>query len=150
MSNKRKCLMCETEYKYCPYCRDYDQQPRWKTTFDREECKNVYDILAGYYSGHYPKDIAKEKLLNVNINGIAFNETVKKQINEVMQVSAEELKDVHDAVDESDEVMDGIKNIQPVLKNDKVFEKAGEKKKQVQKMKPVSTVKPAVVKTADK
>ena len=150
MSNKRKCLMCETEYKYCPYCRDFDQQPRWKTTFDREECKNVYNILAGYYAGHYSKDVAKEKLLNVNINGIAFNETVKKQINEVMQVSAEELKDVHDAVDESDEVMDGIKNIQPVLKNDKVFEKADEKKKQVQKMKPVSTVKPAVVKTADK
>ena len=46
--------------------------------------------------------------------------------------------------------MDGIKNIEPVLKNDKVFEKADEKKKQAVKIKPVSTVKPVVNKTTNK
>lgn len=150
MSNKRKCLMCETEYKYCPYCRDYDQQPRWKTTFDKEECRNVYNILTGYYSGNYTKDVAREKLLNVNIDGIIFNNAVKKQIDEVLQVSTEELKTVHDEITDSDEVMDGIKNIEPVLKNDKVFEKADEKKKQAVKIKPVSTVKPVVNKATNK
>lgn len=46
--------------------------------------------------------------------------------------------------------MDGINNIQSVLKNDKVFEKANDRKKQVQKIKPVSAVKSAVNKTAIK
>ena len=67
-----------------------------------------------------------------------------------MQISDEELKKVYDEIDDSDEVMDGIKNIEPVLKNDKVFEKADEKKKQVVKIKPVSTVKPVVNKTTNK
>lgn len=67
-----------------------------------------------------------------------------------MQVSTEELKAVHDGIVDSDEVMDGIKNIEPVLKNDKVFEKADEKKKQVAKIKPVSIVKPVANKATNK
>lgn len=94
--------------------------------------------------------MAREKLLNVNIDGIVFNNAVKKQIDEVLQVSTEELKTVHDEITDSDDIMDGIKNIEPVLKNDKVFEKADEKKKQVVKIKPVSTVKPVVNKATNK
>lgn len=86
----------------------------------------------------------------LNIDGIVFNNAVKKQIDEVLQISDEELKTVHDEIDDSDEVMDGIKNIESVLKNDKVFEKSDEKKKQAVKIKPASTVKPVVNKATNK
>lgn len=150
MSNKRKCLMCETEYEYCPHCWEYERQPKWRTLFDRAECQDVYYVISDWLGKRLTQKEAREKLLVMNIKDIPFNTSVQDNLNKIMQVSTGELKEIHNAVEESDKVMGGIENIQPVLKNDKVFEKAGEKKKQVQKMKPVSTVKPAVVKTADK
>ena len=48
MSKKRKCLMCETEYEYCPYCWEYERQPRWRTLFDRAECQDVYYIISDW------------------------------------------------------------------------------------------------------
>ena len=137
MSKKRKCLMCETEYEYCPYCWEYERQPKWRTLFDRAECQDVYYIIS-------------EKLLAMNIKNIPFNSSVQGNIDKIMQISNEELKTVHDEIDDSDEVMDGIKNIEPVLKNDKVFEKSDEKKKQAVKIKPASTVKPVVNKATNK
>lgn len=150
MSNKRKCLMCETEYKYCPYCWEYERQPKWRTLFDRSECQDVYYIISDWLGKRLTQKEAREKLLAMNLKNIPFNSSVQGNIDKIMQISDEELKTVHDEIDDSDEVMDGIKNIEPVLKNDKVFEKADEKKKQTVKIKPVSTVKPVVNKTTNK
>ena len=143
--------MCETEYEYCPYCWEYERQPKWRTLFDKSECQDVYYIISDWLGGRLTQKEAREKLLAIkNLKNIPFNTSVQGNLDKIMQVSDDELKEVYKAVTESDEVMDGIKNIQPVLKNDKVFEKADEKKKQVQKMKPVSAVKPVVNKTSDK
>lgn len=144
MSYKRSCLMCGTEYEYCPYCRQFERQPKWRTLFDREECKNLHDVTSKYLVKDLSKEEAMKKLSSINLKDIKIKPQAQKVIDEIMQVSTEELKKVHDLVDESDEVMDVVKNIQPVLKKDNVFEKAEDKKKQVAKMKPVSTVKSVV------
>lgn len=150
MSKKRKCLMCETVYEYCPYCWEYERQPRWRTLFDRSECQDVYHIISDWLGKRITQKEAREKLLMMDIDNIPFNQSVQGNINKIMQTSDEELKAVHDEITDYDDVMDGIKNIEPVLKNDKVFDKADEKKKQVVKIKPVSTVKPVVDKTTNK
>ena len=150
MSKKRKCLMCETVYEYCPYCWEYERQPRWRTLFDRSECQDVYHIISDWLGKRITQKEAREKLLMMDIYNIPFNPSVQGNINKIMQTSDEELKAVHDEITDYDDVMDGIKNIEPVLKNDKVFDKADEKKKQMVKIKPVSTVKPVVDKTTNK
>lgn len=150
MSKKRKCLMCETVYEYCPYCWEYERQPRWRTLFDRSECQDVYHIISDWLGKRITQKEAREKLLMMDIDNIPFNPSVQGNINKIMQTSDEELKAVHDEITDYDDVMDGIKNIEPVLKNDKVFDKADEKKKQMVKIKPVSTVKPVVDKTTNK
>lgn len=144
MSYKRSCLMCGTEYEYCPYCRQFERQPKWRTLFDKEECKNLHDVTSKYLVKDLSKEEAMKKLTEIDLKDIKIKPQAQKVVDEIMQVSAEELKEVHDLTDESDEVMDGVKNIQPVLKEDNVFEKAEDKKKQVAKMKPVSTVKSVV------
>ena len=149
MSKKRKCLMCETVYEYCPYCWEYERQPRWRTLFDRSECQDVYHIISDWLGKRITQKEAREKLLIMDIDNIPFNPSVQGNINKIMQTSDEGLKTVHDKITDYDNVVDGIKNIEPVLKNDKVFDKADEKKKQV-KIKPVSTVKPVVDKTTNK
>lgn len=150
MSKKRKCLMCETVYEYCPYCWEYERQPRWRTLFDRSECQDVYHIISDWLGKRITQKEAREKLLMMDIDNIPFNQSVQGNINKIMQTSDEELKAVHDEITDYDDVMDGIKNIEQVLKNDKVFDKADEKKKQMVKIKPVSTVKPVVDKTTNK
>lgn len=150
MSKKRKCLMCETVYEYCPYCWEYERQPRWRTLFDRSECQDVYHIISDWLGKRITQKEAREKLLMMDIDNIPFNQSVQGNINKIMQTSDEELKAVHDEITDYDDVMDGIKNIEPVLKNDKVFDKTDEKKKQMVKIKPVSTVKPVVDKTTNK
>lgn len=150
MSKKRKCLMCETVYEYCPYCWEYERQPRWRTLFDRSECQDVYHIISDWIGKRITQKEAREKLLMMDIDNIPFNQSVQGNINKIMQTSDEELKAVHDEITDYDDVMDGIKNIEPVLKNDKVFDKTDEKKKQMVKIKPVSTVKPVVDKTTNK
>ena len=149
MSKKRKCLMCETQYE-CPYCWEYERQPKWRTLFDRAECQDVYYIISDWLGKRLTQKEAREKLLAMNIKNIPFNSSVQGNIDKIMQISDEELKTVHDEIVDSDEIMDGIKNIEPVLKNDKVLQKADEKKKQAVKIKPVSTVKPVVNKTTNK
>ena len=129
---------------------EYERQPKWRTLFDRSECKDVYYIISDWLGKRLTQKEAREKLLAMNIKNIPFNSSVQGNIDKIMQISDEELKAVHDEIDDSDEVMDGIKNIKPVLKNDKVFEKADEKKKQAVKIKPVSTVKPVVNKATNK
>lgn len=142
--------MCETVYEYCPYCWEYERQPRWRTLFDRSECQDVYHIISDWLGKRITQKEAREKLLMMDIDNIPFNLSVQRNINKIMQTSDEELKAVHDKITDYDDVMDGIKNIEPVLKNDKVFDKADEKKKQMVKIKPVSTVKPVVDKTTNK
>lgn len=144
MSYKRSCLMCGTEYEYCPYCRQFDRQPKWRTLFDREECKKLHDVTSHYLINDLSKEEAMKKISAIDLKDVKLTSPVQKVVDEIMQVSTEELKEFHDLVDESDEVMDVVKNVQPVLKKDNVFEKAEDKKKQVAKMKPVSTVKSVV------
>ena len=81
MSKKRKCLMCETEYEYCPYCWEYERQPKWRTLFDRSECQDVYYIISDWLGKRLTQKEAREKLLAMNLKNIPFNSSVQGNID---------------------------------------------------------------------
>ena len=87
MSKKRKCLMCETVYEYCPYCWEYERQPRWRTLFDRAECQDVYYIISDWLGKRLTQKEAREKLLAMNIKNIPFNSSAQGNIDKIMQIS---------------------------------------------------------------
>ena len=104
MSKKRKCLMCETEYEYCPYCWEYERQQKWRTLFDRSECQDVYYIISDWLGKRLTQKEAREKLLAMNLKNIPFNSSVQGNIDKIMQISNEELKAVHNEIADSDEI----------------------------------------------
>lgn len=141
MSYERNCLMCGEEYRYCPHCSEFDRQPRWKGMFDRKECHDVFYIINDYRAGIKTKEETRNLLVKVNMKDIQFNDVVKRAINEIMEVSSDELKKSDDLINESDEIIEDVKKVEKVIAEDR---------RATVKIKPVSTVKPTVVKTADK
>lgn len=44
MANNRKCIVCGTEYSYCPSCTQDRKKPKWMSRFDKEDCKDIFEI----------------------------------------------------------------------------------------------------------
>lgn len=51
MAHLRKCIVCGTEYDYCPKCGKNAGEPGWKISFDKEVCKDLMDVVSGYKMG---------------------------------------------------------------------------------------------------
>ena len=47
----RRCVVCGSEYKFCPRCNEDADKPLWYFTFCAEQCKNIYNITSGYEDG---------------------------------------------------------------------------------------------------
>ena len=75
----------------------------------------------------------------------------ERLLDEFKKVSVEELVNrINEIVRDKFSILDEENDIEKWNRVPKLLLLSSDKKKQVQKMKPVSTVKPAVVKTADK
>ncbi len=74
MSVKRTCLICKSQYEYCPRCSN---DPLWKFTFCSENCHNIDTIIcnySGFKRGHYAGysvDKANEELEQCDLSNIA-------------------------------------------------------------------------------
>lgn len=54
----KTCCVCGEKYEYCYNCSSSLMQPTWKQSFCSENCKNIYEICAGYAAGHIEKEAA--------------------------------------------------------------------------------------------
>ena len=81
----RKCIICGSEYTYCPKCGDGNKDETWRYLYDTELCSNIFDVISSFTHGHINKVEAKEKLEALNIpKGMKFNDEIKNQINAIM------------------------------------------------------------------
>ena len=81
----RKCIVCGSEYTYCPKCGKGDKNETWRYLYDTELCNKVFDIVSSFSNKHIDKDDAKKKLEALNIpRGMKFNTEIKNQINIIM------------------------------------------------------------------
>lgn len=115
MAYDRNCLMCGSHYEYCPHCAQYERLPRWMFTFDRIECKQLFEILGDYKTEHITKQEAREKIIALNISDIKFTDIVQRSINEVMELSQDELTSMDKLIEESDEIVEDLKNVETSL-----------------------------------
>ena len=71
MSKKRFekiCSICKQEYKYCSQCSDFDHLPRWMDAYCSQNCKDLYNITAGWLNGWKDKDIEIERLDKIDLS----------------------------------------------------------------------------------
>ena len=81
----RTCIICGTNYTYCPKCGKGDKNETWRYNYDSELCNKIFDILSTFAHGHIKKEEAKGQLEDLGIpKGMKFNSTIKKQLDAIM------------------------------------------------------------------
>lgn len=96
MSKKRFekiCSICKQEYKYCSQCSDFDHLPRWMDAYCSQNCKDLYNITAGWLNGWKDKDIEIERLKNIDLSRSEYYPQWLKNVIKEMK-SYEQSKEV--------------------------------------------------------
>lgn len=77
----RKCIVCGTEYSYCPSCREDRNKPKWMNKFDKEDCKDIFEVGCDFENGIIDASEASRKLQGKNLSNIispSLKETLAK------------------------------------------------------------------------
>lgn len=85
---KRTCLLCQTQYKYCPYCAEDANKPKWKFLFHDKNCANIFDALQRHEQNLYTDEEAIEKLKNCDLSVLKTATTAVN--NQVKRILAKE------------------------------------------------------------
>lgn len=89
MSANRKCVLCGTDYEYCPTCERFAGYPRWMFLFHDENCKKIYEVLNNYGAGAIDKNEAKSELSKLDLSKKnQFNSNFKDLVNEIYGYTA--------------------------------------------------------------
>lgn len=91
MDYSKTCKVCGNVYKYCVYCREFDNQPKWRMLFDTDNCRKIFHAVSDYLTGEINEDQAKEILVKCDIaNKNKFNDNVKKVLSELFSEDKKE------------------------------------------------------------
>lgn len=87
----RTCLLCQTKYKYCPYCAEDAHKPKWMFLFHDENCQKIFDALQRHDQKFYTDEEAIKKLKECNLDVLkTATDTVNHQAK--MILSKEQIK----------------------------------------------------------
>lgn len=96
----RICIVCGKQYKYCPDCGDYSDQPTWRDTYDTDNCHKIFQIMTDYLSFDiYDKPSAKRRIQELDTSVIT-NEKLKREVNELLNDDQEQSNDDVEAMAE--------------------------------------------------
>ena len=77
MAHERKCIVDSKIYQYCPRCREYNSDEKWRLIYCSEDCKNADEILKQFKAGQITASKAKKALAKYNIdttNGTSYTQ----------------------------------------------------------------------------
>ena len=79
----RKCILCGSEYKYCPSCKKDAKKEPWHKLYDNANCRNISKALTDYNLGKITKEDARETLSKCDLS-IKLNDHYRSEINAIM------------------------------------------------------------------
>lgn len=68
MAGKVKCIVCGTEYDYCPNCAEFKDAPSWLAEYDTENCKDIWLTLNQFAFNHITKEQALDVLKDKDLS----------------------------------------------------------------------------------
>lgn len=83
MANRRKCIVCKSEYEYCGHCDSNKKINTWKNNYCSENCRDLFKIVTDYIGNIIDIKTAKERLSDINLN-ITPTEQINKYIVEIL------------------------------------------------------------------
>ena len=131
----RRCVVCGSEYKFCPRCNEDADKPLWYFTFCAEQCKNIYNITSGYEDGKITANVAKTKLDKLDLSKLdKFGTSYKASIEKINSTAVKEVI-VDEAVETIIETKDGenVENIEETAITEVVEEKVIKKSKRAKR-----------------
>lgn len=91
---KRTCLLCHTQYSYCPHCSKDADKPRWMMMFHNENCEQIFDILQRHEQNIYSDEEAIKRMKERDLSVLkGATETVRNQVNQLL---AKEVKNTEE------------------------------------------------------
>ncbi len=133
MAKYRICKVCGKKYAYCPSCVEDMNKPTWMMSFDKAECKEVWDVLSANGVGLIDNKEAVARLKKVNYESLGIaDEGMLNHINGLLGKKVEPVKEEKVEVKDTTETKksEDIKGITEVVKalDKKEDEKESEKK----------------------
>ena len=89
MSSKlRKCTLCRESYSFCPVCNPKDAQLEpWHYAWCSQNCKDIYEVTAGFENGDISASEAKSKLDSLDLSKYEnYGESYKITINKINDI----------------------------------------------------------------
>ena len=84
MAHLRNCILCGTEYDYCPRCDE--TRPTFYLKYCGENCRDISLILNRYAFKHLTKEEAAEELSKCDLSKLeSFNEKEREYIKEILK-----------------------------------------------------------------
>lgn len=121
--NNKKCIVCGEIYTYCNSCSEFDKYPRWMGIYHEENCKNVFDIVSKFLSGHIDKEEAKEALSKCDLsNKKNFHKAILDAVNKIMASDKKRKKEP---------VVENIEEVKEIKQIENVFEQPEEIKEMI-------------------
>lgn len=95
----RKCICCESKYKYCPTCSQDKSKPSYLATFCGEECMTLWTTATKYNMEMLTKPEAKEIIESLELKEkSAYVACVQRDLEVILEpeVVIEEATQVED------------------------------------------------------
>ena len=97
----KTCSICGTHYKYCN-CAEYAHLPRWMDAYCSFDCKELYNIAAGFINGWKTPEEELERLKRIKIpDRSKLSEWMNKAIDEMLELEKVNLKELEEKNDVS-------------------------------------------------
>lgn len=95
---KRTCLLCQTQYSYCPHCSKDADKPRWMMMFHNANCEQIFDILQRHEQNIYSDEEAIKRMKACDLSVLkGATEAVRNQVNRLL---AKEVKNTIETKEE--------------------------------------------------
>lgn len=88
-TKKRVCVMCGSEYSYCPNCSKDSDKPEWMVAFCGDVCHDVYKVLNSLGFNEITEIEAEKELKAIDLSGKKFPEITQKQIDTLLKPKKE-------------------------------------------------------------
>ena len=119
----KTCLVCNKQYHHCYSCPTDLQHPSWMELFDKENCKNIFNILSRHGQKMIINEEAKELLNQCDLSQKDnFADNIKNHINQIFCI------DVNEEINEEQIVENVVENIEEeiTVSNETVVEEVVE------------------------
>lgn len=90
--NNKTCLICGKQYKYCPNCAEFANQPTWRSLVDTDNCHTIFKVVTDYHFGIYDDESAKIALKDCDLS-VVTDKGTKEFLDNLFSTQTDDLEE---------------------------------------------------------